>query len=710
MNVTPAGLSSAFTIQVTSVQDDGVINFSLPAGIATDAAGNPNASTSAVNSITLDRSAPHVLSITRSGVTPTNSNQVSFAVAFSEAVLNVGQNDFSIQKPAGSPASIAAVVGSGDSYVVTLNTGTVDGSLGLSFVDDDSVADSAANPVGGPGAGNGNFTGEAYLVDKTSPTAVISSTLAPGPTDVNPMPAIITFSEPVQNFSLAELTVTNGVSGNLATADNLTFTFDITPALNPTQIQIGLDSGKVQDLAGNANVAATPLTVNFSSSKPTVVINSGQASTTSNSLIQLSVSFSVPVTGFDQNDVQLSNATISAFSGSGASYSITLSPIAEGSVSAQIKANAAIDAGSNFNSVSNLIEFQYDPIRPNLINVIVSGMLQVDIGFSEPIANGALIPQNYTLSGTGMGTLGSHPDSVISLTSTTYRLHWNSGEMKNGGNIIIQAINLSDAAGNSLQISTLQASTTATGVPPTSFLTAIQDYTQAHAQVSLQFASNDLGGSGIASTRLLIKLPGASAFSDAGLNSVNLSGSFTYTALQSGVFEFITRALDQAGNEEDISGKSSTRVIVNIQPNAAFTYLVTSATQTLVFPMTDDLDVTITLRQGAIGGSITVGRMVSLASWPAPLNSATALKEALTISQIGLGAFQADLFWATDSASASELSHPLKYLFQYENGNLVHQYNVNRDQNILRVFNIDSFSEWYAGFAATAAIGWVDYE
>jgi MSHA biogenesis protein MshQ len=47
---------------------------------------------------------------------------------------------------------------------VTANTGSGTGTLGLNLVDNDSIIDAGSVPLGGAGAGNGNFTGEVYTV------------------------------------------------------------------------------------------------------------------------------------------------------------------------------------------------------------------------------------------------------------------------------------------------------------------------------------------------------------------------------------------------------------------------------------------------------------------------------------------------------------------------------------------------------------------
>ena len=72
--------------------------------------------------------------------------------------------------PVGRPTgTIDSVSGSGTAYTVTVKNGSGNGTLGLNLVDDDSVVDLAGNKLGGAGAGNGNFTGQTYTIDPTSP-------------------------------------------------------------------------------------------------------------------------------------------------------------------------------------------------------------------------------------------------------------------------------------------------------------------------------------------------------------------------------------------------------------------------------------------------------------------------------------------------------------------------------------------------------------
>ena len=111
---------------------------------------------------------PVVASITRINLNPTKNASVDFAVTFSEIVTGVAASDFTLTTTGVSGAAIAGVTGFGGIYTVSVNTGSGIGTLRLDVTDNDSILDMALNPLGGTGAGNGNYSfGEVYTVVKT---------------------------------------------------------------------------------------------------------------------------------------------------------------------------------------------------------------------------------------------------------------------------------------------------------------------------------------------------------------------------------------------------------------------------------------------------------------------------------------------------------------------------------------------------------------
>ncbi len=116
----------------------------------------------------LDLILPTVVSNLRANPSPTNLASVNFTVTFLETVTGVDNADFSLTTTGVTGATITGVTGSGATRTVTVNTGSGNGTILLNVIDNDTILDVGSNPLGGTGAGNGNFTtGEVYTVNKT---------------------------------------------------------------------------------------------------------------------------------------------------------------------------------------------------------------------------------------------------------------------------------------------------------------------------------------------------------------------------------------------------------------------------------------------------------------------------------------------------------------------------------------------------------------
>jgi len=165
---------------------------------------------------------PTVVSINRVGADPTASLPVQFAVTFSENVNGIDSTDFAIPVTGTvTGQSITVLNCSNATCTVTVGFTGANGTLGINLVDDDTIVDATSQPLGGAGAGNGNFTGQVFVIDTggaggTPPPQVTSSVRAnpspsPGPT-VN---FIVTFSGAVTGVDLGDFQLT--LTGTLAT-------------------------------------------------------------------------------------------------------------------------------------------------------------------------------------------------------------------------------------------------------------------------------------------------------------------------------------------------------------------------------------------------------------------------------------------------------------------------------------------------------------
>ena len=296
---------------------------------------------------------PTVVSVLQNcprGCTSPADPVVDFTVTFSEPVTGVTADDFVVTMGGGiSGASVTEIIGSGNEYIVALNTGTGDGTLRLDVFDNDSIVDSQSNPLGGVGTGNGNFSqGDVYTVIKGTPSVptVTSSLRADSnPTAAGSVRFTVTFSEEVSGVDTSDfaLATTGSILG--ATVS------DISGAGNSYIVNVttGTGDGTLRlDIIDNdsiINATSTPLggagagNGNFTSGETYTIDRNAAIVTgslradpnpTAAAIVNFTVIFSEPVTGVDTSDFfltttgSISGATISGISGSGNTYTATV--------------------------------------------------------------------------------------------------------------------------------------------------------------------------------------------------------------------------------------------------------------------------------------------------------------------------------------------------------------------------------------------------
>ncbi len=141
--------------------------------------------------------------------------------------------------------------------------------------------------------------------------------------------------------------------------------------------------------AGLDNVSLDVTFGVFDGDPPGLTINGPTGTQTGPFLVNFA--FSEDVSGFDVSDISLTNASLSGFSGSGASYSATVTPSADGLVSLNVAAGAYEDLAGNDNTAASSFSVQADISAPT---VVVSGPtgpvnapFVVDFDFSENVGD-----------------------------------------------------------------------------------------------------------------------------------------------------------------------------------------------------------------------------------------------------------------------------------------------------------------------------------
>src|SRR4029079_14735388 len=139
----------------------------------------------------------------------------------------------------------------------------------------------------------------------------------------------------------------NATVGNFS-GSGASYSFDLTTT-GQGAVTADIAAGVAQDSVYNYNTAAGQFSRTYDSTAPTVSMSSTASNPTNTSPIPVTVTFSESVTGFTSADITAGNATVSNFSGSGASYTFNLIPSGAGTITADIAAGVAQDSVYNYN-------------------------------------------------------------------------------------------------------------------------------------------------------------------------------------------------------------------------------------------------------------------------------------------------------------------------------------------------------------------------
>ena len=479
-----------------------------------------------------DEVPPSVVSITRANTNPTNATSVYFNITFSESVSDVTAGDFSLARTGTiSSGSVSQPSGSGSSYTIEVTGYSGDGTLGLNLVDDNSIVDASSNPLGGAGSGDGNFTGSVYDIDRVPPYVTAITRADTNPTNASAVDFTVSFSEPVfgvntNDFSLPprnevinpSILSVSGIDGD----DNYTVTVNNYSGEGDLYLDL-IDDDSISDTLGNLlGTSSGPGVGTFTSGEnytidvvsPFVlsIIRSDSNPTNADS-VSFTVTFSEVVSGVDIGDFSLTKTVTAGFV-TGIDpltpsdvYTLTASGYSgEGTLQLVLADNDTIrdtlnnllgGVGSGNGDFTGGQSYNIDMIAPTVDSIAVqSNGTSVDVVFSEPMGTGAMTAINYTLSGSGQGSLTNAPTGVSDRGGTTYRLTWSSGEMIHGGDITITVsqTEVLDIAGTPLGSSNTATEVGgAIGISPTttaSITGATYDSTQ---NVSLTCSDNSSG-------------------------------------------------------------------------------------------------------------------------------------------------------------------------------------------------------------------------
>jgi hypothetical protein len=525
-----AGSGSTYTFDLVP-SGQGLVTANLAAGVAQDAAGNGN--TAAMQfSRTYDSIPPTVSQLVRGNASPTNAGSVTFNLLFSEIVTNPIAENFTLVPGglvAGAMITNSVCNMTVKSCVITVNTGSGSGTLGLNLTNSTGVTDSA-----GLGISNLPYDGQVYTLDKDVP----NTTLTANPPNLS-------------NSANATFSFTGndgGGSGVVSFECKLDAGF-FTACTSP-QTYTGLSDGshtfqvRAVDAAGNADDTPASYTWIIDTTAPSapVVVTPANGASTSNTQPTVSGTaepFSTVTVFLDSTVAGTTNADAAG------NWTFTPTPtLSDGSHTARARAT---DAAGNTSPDSNTNTFIVDTIAPDTTITAnptnPSASANASFSFTGNDGSGSGVASFQCKLDTGSFTACASPQTYTGLSDGSHTFQ-------------VRAV---DAAGNT---DPTPASFTwvIDATPPDTTLTANPNNPSNSANATFSFTGNDGSGTGVT---------GFECNLDSGIFTACTSPQ-TYTGLSQGSHTFQVRALDTAGNA-DSTPASFTWVVDTVAPDTTNT-------------------------------------------------------------------------------------------------------------------------------------------
>ncbi|OSR26515.1 glycosyl hydrolase [Pseudomonas savastanoi pv. retacarpa] len=419
------GITWTATLTPTSGISSASNSVTLNNGGVTDLAGNVGSGLTLSNNYTIDQTRPTASIVIADNALSAGETSL-VTITFSEAVSGFDNSDLNV--PNGTLSTVSSNDG-GITWTATFtpNANVTDAS-NLITLDNTGVTNASGN------TGSGTTASNNYTIDTQRPTATITvanPNLAIGQTSL----VTFAFSERVTNFDLSDISVGNGSLSGLSSGDGgLTWTATLTPDANITAANnfIVLDSGRVNDLAGNAGTTVA-LSSNYSidNQRPTANISIANPNLATGQTSLVTFAFSEPVNNFTLADVSVANGTLSnlASSDGGATWTATLTPTAnvtDPSNFIVLDSSTVTDRAGNAGTGIAL--------SPNyaITTTSLTGDPQFRIDAPAPLVNPPNLPLQPALFGPPTGNLGS-PLSF----SPLFEQRTTGGDLPPVGNIFI---------------------------------------------------------------------------------------------------------------------------------------------------------------------------------------------------------------------------------------------------------------------------------
>ncbi len=343
--VTGNGTIATATDQITSLDVSGLSDGTLTLSVTlTDNAGNSGSA--ATDTVSKDATAPSGQSVTFAQSVVNDSNKSGIGFTFAGAEVGTSYSYTISSSGGGTNVTGSGSIATATDQIAGLDlSGLADGTLTLSV----TLTDGASNV-----ATDVTTTVTKDVSAPSSPWALtlLASSNSGSLADTLTNDTTPTITGSAEEDSTVEVFI-GGTSAGTTPADgsgNWSFTF-ADGALSSGEKSI---TATARDAAGNVSSTYLPLVFTIDPDAPSVAITGPTDVVTE--AFTTSFIFSETVNDFIVDDITVVNGTKGAFSGSGTTYALVITPELGSTVSVSVAANMAVDDAGNSNEASNTLQ------------------------------------------------------------------------------------------------------------------------------------------------------------------------------------------------------------------------------------------------------------------------------------------------------------------------------------------------------------------
>ena len=438
-----AGSGSSYTLTVEPTGNSENIGVSVDHYVDLD--GDENESSTSLF-FTTDRVRPTLTITTDPAATRGRGETFTATFTFNETVENFTADDIVVTGGTRSGFS-----GSGSRYTATITTASDESVTAVVVnVAADTYEDTAGN-------GNTQTAQVSVPVDRVSPRLLSITTDAQPPLSRGEtFTATFTFSEDVMGFATDDIVVMGGGTATDLGGGGTSYTATITPLSDEsvTEVALRVDADTFEDLAGNSSnygLFTDPIAVD--NTVPTLDITSDLSRPAGiGETFTATFTFSEEVTGFDGNDIMVTDGTATGFVGDGDSYTATITPSSNVNVNAVtvfVNPNAYEDLAGNMNQDRGLSTFAVDNKVPTL-TITTEAPSNRPLGIGEPFtATFEFSEEVMGFTADDIVVSGGGTATGLSGTGSSYTATITPGSNATGVDIHVNTNAYEDVAGNS---------------------------------------------------------------------------------------------------------------------------------------------------------------------------------------------------------------------------------------------------------------------